>query len=302
MSTKTKIGYYLLRSLTFLVQLFPLRLHYFFSDILFPVVYHVVRYRRSVVFKNLNNSFPDKSKIEIELIAKKFYRFFCDCFIETLYYDRISADEIKKRHTILNKEVVEEFLAEGRQVIVVFAHYNNWEWNCSMSLYIPYSGNVVYKRLTNSSFDHFYFKMRSQFGITPIERSDTYRHLIANYNNHEASATAFLMDQTPRKFEIQYWTTFLNQETPILTGAEKISKKLDAAVLFCNVRKLKRGYNRLEFSLIAAHAKNTEPFEITEKATRMIEEMIIENPEYWLWTHKRWKHKREANARLKPKD
>ncbi len=104
------------------------------------------------------------------------------------------------------------------------------------------------------------------------------------------------MDQTPRKHEIQYWTTFLNQDTPVLTGTEKVARKLDAAVIFCHIRKLRRGYNRLEFTVIAESAKNTAPFEITEKATRMIEEMIVQRPELWLWSHKRWKHRREEEG------
>ena len=293
MNKKANFGYYLLRSYTWMVQLFPLRVNYIFSSFLFVLVYYAFRYRRDVVSTNLMNSFPEKSSDDIVQIAEKFYRFFCDSLIETSYYDRISAVEIKKRHSVLNIELLEKYLAEGRLVILAFGHYNNWEWNCSLNLHSKYSGNVIYKKLTIKSFDHFYYRMRAQFGIRPIERSDSYRQLITDLRDNKSSATAFLMDQTPRKHEIQYWTTFLNQETAILTGTEKISRKLDAAVIFCNVRKLKRGYNRLEFTLIAEHAKDTAPFEITEKATRLIEAMIVECPEYWLWTHKRWKHKRE---------
>jgi KDO2-lipid IV(A) lauroyltransferase len=276
-----------------MIQLFPLSVHYIFSSIIFVLIYHVFRYRRIVVSTNLANSFPEKLSDEIDQIAEKFYRFFCDSIIETFYYDRISEKEIKKRHSVLNIELVEKYLAEGRPVIIALGHYNNWEWNCSMTLHSKYSGNVIYKKLSNASFDRFYFNMRAQFGARPVERADSYRQLISDLRDNKSSASAFLMDQTPRKHEIQYWTTFLNQETAILTGTEKISRKLDAAVIFCNVRKLKRGYNRLEFTLIAEHAKDTAPFEITEKATRMIEAMIVECPEYWLWTHKRWKHRRE---------
>lgn len=293
MDLRAKTGYYFLRAFTWIIQLFPLRFHYILSDLIFFLVYYLVRYRRKVVYTNLTNSFPKKSKKEISLIARKFYRQFCDSFIETLYFDRISEDEIKKRLTLLNQEILEKFLAEGRPVILALGHYNNWEWNCSWPLNTKYKGYVIYKRLTNKSFDRFYFNMRSRFGLIPLERADTYRKLISDQNRGQAFASAFLMDQTPRKHEIQYWTTFLNQDTPILTGTEKVARKLDAAVLFCHIRKLKRGYNRLEFSVIAEHAKDTAPFEITEKATRMIEEVIIQRPELWLWSHKRWKHKRE---------
>jgi KDO2-lipid IV(A) lauroyltransferase len=246
-----------------------------------------------VVYTNLYNSFPQKSKLEIQKIARKFYRHFCDSIIETLYYDRISEKEIKKRLTLYNQELLENYLGAGRPVILAMGHYNNWEWNCSWPLNSKYTGYVIYKKLTNKSFDLFYYKMRARFGIVPLERSQTYRQLVADQNNSIASASVFLMDQTPRKCEIHYWTTFLNQETAVVTGTEKVARKLNAVVLFCNIRKLKRGYNRLEFSLIAEHASDTEPYEITEKATRKIEAMIVECPELWLWTHKRWKHKRE---------
>jgi KDO2-lipid IV(A) lauroyltransferase len=190
-------------------------------------------------------------------------------------------------------DLLEKYMSEGRPVIIAFAHYNNWEWNCSLPLHSNYKGNVIYKKLTNKSFDLFYYKLRARFGINPIERADTLRQLLMDQKNNEPKATAFLMDQTPRKHEIQYWTTFLNQETAVLTGTEKIARKLDAAVVFCDFKKVKRGYNTIEFTLITEHAKETEPFEITEKATRMIERMIFDCPELWLWSHKRWKHKRE---------
>lgn len=292
MNAKAKTGYYLLRASTWVIQLFPLKFHYLISDLIFYIAYYLVRYRRNVVYTNLSNSFPEKSKNERNEIARKFYRHFCDSFIETLYFDRISEKEIKKRLTLLNQEIIETILAEGRPVILALGHYNNWEWNCSWPLNSHHPGYVIYKKLTNKSFDLFYYNMRARFGITPLERADTYRQLMADQNNNKASASAFLMDQTPRKHEIQYWTIFLNQDTPVLTGTEKVARKLDAAVIFCHIRKLKRGYNRLEFSVIAERAKETAPFEITEKATRMIEAMIIQRPELWLWSHKRWKHKR----------
>ncbi len=294
MDTKPKIGYYLLRAFTWIIQLFPLRFHYILSDLIFLFVNYVVRYRRDVVFTNLSNSFPEKSKKQLNRISRKFYRHFCDSFIEMFYFDRISENEIKKRLTLLNIELPEKFLAEGRPVILTLGHYNNWEWNCSWPLNSKYESYVIYKKFTNKSFDMFYYKMRARFGIVPLERADTYRQLIADFNNNKPSASAFLIDQTPRKQEIKYWTTFLNQDTPVLTGTEKIARKLDAAVLFCHIRKLKRGYNRLEFSIIAEHAKDTEQFEITEKATRMIEDIIIQRPELWLWSHNRWKHLKEG--------
>ncbi len=292
MNLQAKVGYYLLKASTWLIQLFPLRFHYFVSDLFFIFVYYIARYRRKVVYENLNNSFPEKSRNEISRIAQKFYRNFCDSLIEILYFDRISEKEIKQRLTVLNKELIESYIAGGRNVILAMGHYNNWEWNCSWPLHSQLKGYVIYKKLTNKSFDLFYYNMRSRFGLTPLERAECYRQLISDSNNGVLSISVFLMDQTPRKHEIQYWTSFLNQDTPVLTGTEKVARKVDAVVLFCHIRKIRRGYNRLEFYPIVEHARDTAPFEITEKATRMIEKEITECPELWLWSHKRWKHKR----------
>ncbi len=296
MDKKGNIGYYLLRAFTWIIQLFPLRFHYILSDFIFLFVYYIARYRRGVVFTNLTNSFPSKSLVEIEEITRKFYHHFCDSFIETLYFDRISAAEIKKRLIYNDRDLIEKFFIEGRPVVLVLGHYNNWEWSCSWPLKSKIELNVIYKRLTNKSFDRFYQNMRSRFGAIPLERADTYRQLISDQNNHKPTVSAFLMDQTPRKHEIQYWTNFLNQDTPVLTGTEKVARKLDAAVIFCHMKKIRRGYNFVEFELITGHARDTAPFEITEKATRKIEEMIIQRPELWLWSHKRWKHKREVQT------
>jgi KDO2-lipid IV(A) lauroyltransferase len=293
MNLLAKTGYYFLKASTWFIQLFPLRFHYLVSDFFFLFVYYVARYRRKVVNSNLLNSFPDKSQNEIRLITRKFYHNFCDSLIETLYFDRISEAEIRERLTILNKEVIESYLENGRSVILAMGHYNNWEWNCGWPVHSAARGYVIYKTLTNKSFDLFYYNMRSRFGIKPLERADCYRQLIADTQSGIPSASAFLMDQTPRKHEIQYWTTFLNQDTPVLTGTEKVARKLDAVVLYCHIRKLNRGYNRMEFSVVTEHAKNTAPFEITETVTRRIEETINSRPELWLWSHKRWKHKRE---------
>lgn len=296
MKIRAHTGYYLLRATTWIIHLFPLRFHYFISDIFYLFVYYIARYRRKTVSINLRNSFPEKSADETGRIARKFYRNFCDSLIEVLYFDRISPTEIIKRQAAQNNDLLVNYLAEGRCVIMAMGHYNNWEWNCAWPLHAPINGYVIYKKLSNPSFDLFYYNMRSRFGLKPLERADTYRQLISDAQKGENFVAAFLMDQTPRKYEIQYWTTFLNQETPVVTGTEKVARKLDAVVLFCHIEKIGRGFNSLKFNTITEHAAKTAPFEITEKVTRMLEDTIRERPELWLWSHKRWKHKRETNV------
>ena len=288
-----KIGYFLLRSITWIFQIFPLRVNYVFSDFFYILGYYVIRYRRSVVAKNLANSFPGKTKNERELIAKKFYKHFSDSFIETLYFDRISVAEGKNCVKFLNPELLNGYLDQGRQVLTFFGHYNNWEWFCNLPLYTIHRTYAVYKKLKSNSFEQFYINLRSRFGAIPLERSATFRQLVSDHQKGIPSMSAFLFDQTPKSFEIQHWVTFLNQDTPSVLGAEKIAQKLDTVVLFLHSRKIKRGYYEAQFQLVTDHAGDCPKFEITDKCTHLLEQQIIEHPEFWLWSHKRWKHKRE---------
>lgn len=288
-------GYYLLRATTWLLQAVPLRVQYIFSDFLYTITYYIVRYRRTVVAQNLLNSFPEKSEKERKIIEKKFYHHLCDTFIETLYFDRISFDESKKRVKQLNPELVNSYLDQGRSVIICLGHYNNWEWLGNWPLYTNYPIHEIYKKLRNKSFDRFFYNLRSKFGGFPLERAATFRQLVADSQNGITNMSSFIFDQTPRVTEIQYWTTFLNQDTAVIVGAEKVARKTDAVVVFVHMIKIKRGYYEVENSLLTDNAKGTAKFEITEMCTRSLEKIIMEKPEYWLWSHKRWKHKRINN-------
>ncbi|GET21059.1 lysophospholipid acyltransferase family protein [Prolixibacter denitrificans] len=289
----TYLLYHILRGFTWLNHFLPLRVHYAFSDFLFFLVYRVFGYRRKVVQTNLANAFPEKTEQERKKIERQFYRHFCDSFIETLYFSQISPSRIKKRMKFLNPELAEKYLDEGRQVIVSMGHHNNWEWMCSWGLHTKTEFYVVYKPLHNKSIDRFYYKLRSRFNAIPLEKNKTFRQLVSDKNENKVAAAGFLNDQTPKKNEIQYWTTFLNQETPILLGTEKIAKKVDAVVLGAHMQKQKRGHYTLTFHLITDKPKETAQYEITEKHTRFLEQIIKDEPAYWLWSHRRWKHKRE---------
>ncbi len=287
-----KSGFYLLRALTWFIQLFPLRIHFLVSDILFVLPYYIVRYRRDVVATNLANSFPEKSLKERNLIARKFYHHFCDAFVENLYFDRISRREGKNRVKYLNPELLNGYLDEGRQVFAFFGHYNNWEWFCNLSLYSDHRLYAVYKKLRSQTFELFYRHIRSRFGVIPLEKADTFRQLKLDHQDNIPSMSALLFDQTPKPHEIHHWITFLNQETPVLTGAEKVAQKLDGVVLFLYSRKIRRGYYETEFLLVTDHARSCPEFEITDRCNSLLERQILEQPEFWLWSHKRWKHKR----------
>ena len=225
-----KTGYYLLKAITWFIQLFPLRVHYLFSDLFFNFAFHIIRYRRSVVDKNLVNSFPDKTQKDRDRIARNFYRHFCDTFVETLYFDRISITEGKECVKYLNPELPISYLDQGRDVIVVLGHYNNWEWFANWPLYSAHQFYPIYKKLKNKAFERFYLHLRSRFGAMPLERAATFRQLISDHQNGTPSMSAFIFDQTPRINDIHHWVTFLNQDTPVILGAEKVAQKLDAVV------------------------------------------------------------------------
>jgi KDO2-lipid IV(A) lauroyltransferase len=287
-----KTGFYLLKSITWVIHLFPLWVHYLVSDLLFILAYKIFRYRRKVVDKNLANSFPGKTQNERDQIARNFYRHICDVFVETLYFDRISISEGKNCVKYLNPELLNGYLDQGRQVLAFFGHYNNWEWFCNLPLYSTHRLYAVYKKLKNNIFERFYRRLRGRFGAIPLERADTFKQLVGDHQKGIPSMSAFLFDQTPRMHEIHHWVTFLNQDTPVVLGAEKVAQKLDAVVLFLHSRKVKRGHYETEFQLVTDHAKSCPKFEITDKCNLLLEQQINEHPEFWLWSHKRWKHKR----------
>lgn len=285
-------GYSLLKLLTWLIHKMPHRILYFHSDLLFLLIFHIIRYRRDVVTQNLANSFPDKNKTERDQIAAKYYHHLCDCLFETLYFARISPKEAQERVKFINPELANQYMDQKRQVIILMGHYNNWECFNSWGLHSKHPSYAVYKKLKSEPFEKFYHQLRSRFGSDPLERASTFKQLMVDAKAQTPKLSLLLIDQTPRANDIHYWTTFLNQETAVLMGPEKIGMKLDSVVIFGNTKKVKRGFYEVEFVLVTDDAKHSPKFEITEKSTRLLEKQIVANPEFWLWSHRRWKHKR----------
>jgi len=290
-----KLGYYLFRGTTWVFHLFSLPALYKLSDLLFFLIYHIVGYRRKVVETNLANAFPDKPESERKRIEKDFYHHLCDLFIEILYLDRITLDELDERVKYVNLDFGDKYFEEGRSVIVALGHYNNWEWLIGWAQHINYTYYPIYKKLADKSSDVFFRQMRSRFGAVPLEKSDVYRRLITDSHNNKPFIAGFINDQTPVINEIQYWTKFLNQDTPVLLGTEKLAKKTNSVVVTLHMKKIKRGYYQVEPTLITDNPKETKQFEITEAHTRFLENIILEKPEYWLWSHRRWKHKKPVS-------
>jgi KDO2-lipid IV(A) lauroyltransferase len=287
-----KLGYYLYKGATWLFQLFPLATLYRFSDFIFFIIYHIAGYRRKVVKTNLANAFPEKSDNERKNIEKKFYHHLCDLFIEILYFDRIKEEELNRRIKYIDNGLDNKYFKEGRNVIAALGHYNNWEWLCGWALHTKYTNYAVYKKLKDMSAELFFNQLRAKFGAIPLEKSDTYRRLISDSRDKKPFIAGFINDQTPVINEIQYWTKFLNQDTPVLLGTEKLAKKTNAVVVAIHMKKIKRGYYEVETTLITENPKETAQYEITEAHTKFLEKIILEQPECWLWSHRRWKHKK----------
>lgn len=287
------VAFYTFYFINWVVTLLPLRALYFFSDILFLFLYYFPGYRRKVTLMNLRNSFPDKTEDEIKEIERRFYRHFADLFVETLKLTHLDNKQLKKRVTITNPDLLNIPLKTGRDLILILSHYNNWEWaTCLLPLYFKINTVGVYKPLQNKYFDSFINRLRTKNGINLASMTNILRTVIDNYNSNLRTAYGFVADQTPAKPFIKYRTTFLNQSTPVHLGPEKIAEKYDMSVAFVNIRKVRRGYYSLTLEMLFENARGLPGHTITDTHVRRLEEIIRENPEYWIWTHKRWKYSR----------
>ena len=277
--------------------LLPMRVQYLLSDLVFVLLYRIVGYRRLTVYTNLYRAFPEKSPEEIREIALAYYHHFCDYIIESLAWIRVSEKEAKARFTYKNPEVINELYSRNRSILLAIGHSGNWEWLGNFPLFFPYKVLAIYKPLKNKYVNQFFIKMRERFGLTTVPMATSLR-TIKDYDRQKVpTMTLVLTDQRPLINQIEYWTTFMNQDTPVLLGTEKISKKLDFAVVFMHVRKTARGYYQGEFVLITDTPRETGPFEITELHVRELEKQIREQPWTWLWSHKRWKFRKDKVAK-----
>jgi KDO2-lipid IV(A) lauroyltransferase len=272
------------------ISLFPFRLLYVFSDFLFLFIYRISGYRKKVVRQNLKNAFPDKTADELKEIEIQFYHHLCDIIVETIKSFSISSAEITKRMVIENPELVNQYYHEGKSVLLAGGHYNNWEWTTtSIQQQLAHRVLAVYTPLSNPFYDKKMLSTRSKFGLNMI----SYRKILQYYSNHRDLLTASLLaiDQSPRNPKRCYWTTFLRQETGIQIGIEKFARKLDFPVLFGRISKIKRGFYSIRFSVVCNDPRKQPHGSIIESTTHILEQQIRDNPQYWLWSHRRWKHK-----------
>ena len=276
----------------YLLSLLPFWVLYGISDFLFLLVYYVLGYRRKVVRENLGNAFPEKSAEERLTIEGKFYRHLCDLIVETVKMFTISRADLIRRIEGEGSDVVLDAIARGKSVIGAVGHYGNWEIaGLRLSDALREPTLIVYKPLSNSVFDRGFLKMRSRFGARLIAMRDTMR-VMMEYRR-QPTFSVLVSDQTPPRSEANYFTEFLNQPTAVFLGLEKLARLIDAVVVFCDIRKVKRGYYRCTMVPLFQEPRKTQLHEITEAHVRYLEKVIREEPEYWLWSHRRWKFKPE---------
>ncbi len=286
-----KIGYY-----CFVLPLswLPLPVLYCFTDFFYLLILTVVPYRKSVIEGNLRRSFPEKSEKELKRIKRRFYRHFTDLLAEGIKNLSISERQIRRRMTVANPEIMDHLFEARRNVILVSGHYNNWEWLVSsQGLQFPHKAVGIGMPMTSSFWDDKINERRSRFGMTVVHAKN-YREELERLKN-ETKAVLVLSDQSPGNSLKSYWMEFLHQPTAVLFGAELMAHELDYAVVYFTTHKVRRGHYQLKLQLITDEPRKMHWGEITEAHTHLLEAEIMKKPEYWLWSHKRWKRELPGN-------
>ncbi|SOE19875.1 KDO2-lipid IV(A) lauroyltransferase [Spirosomataceae bacterium TFI 002] len=289
------VVFYLTVPFLYLFSILPLKVLYFLADILlFPLLYFVLGYRKKVVRGNLELSFPEKSVSEINKIEKEFYRHLADLFVEIIKMFTISEKALRKRMTFDHLAIADKWFAENRSFVVTLGHFGNYEWLAlSLDWLFPHLGAGPYHKMSNSYFDKLFFNARSRFGTQMFSTKETGSFLRSKKPKPFIVTLANDQSAPPLK---SYWTTFLNQDTSFFLGTEKIARDLDMPVVFATIEKKDRGYYHTKLEVICEYPKEVPQGAILSKHAELLERDIKENPAQWLWTHRRWKHKKPANV------
>lgn len=289
----------MLLPLTACLSRLPLGVHYWFADwFLFPMMYHVVRYRRKVVEKNLRMSFPDKTETERKQIQRAFYHQFCYTMVESIYGYRCSENEMRERVVFENMEGTNRLIDAAGGGIFMLAHFGNWEWMASVQQWVSpgVTEMNVYRRLKNKGMDRLMLAIRSKRGGVCVEKQRILREMVRYRAEKKPVTVGLLSDQKPRPEVTRTWLDFLHQETGFLDGGEVLGKKFGYPVFYLHIARMKRGYYKATMRTLAADPKNTEEGEITTAYAKALEANILEQPEIWLWTHNRWKWGRKVES------
>lgn len=290
-----KIVYTLLFVIWYGFSLLPLWFLYRVADLLYFPLYYLIRYRRRTVRKNLVDSFPEKSLKEIVCIEKRYYVFFCDYVVETVKFFSMKEETIRKRMRFEGVEEIKELMSQGKSCSLYLGHYCNWEWITSIPFHIGKSGicGQIYHPLENKNIDKLFLYMRERCGAFSIAMDDTLRVIMEWKKAGKASIVGYISDQVPGYNNIHYFADFLNHDTPVFTGAERMARIMDTAVYYGDIYRPKRGYYVIRLVKIAESIQDKPTFFATKRYFELLEESIRRAPEYWLWSHNRWKRTRE---------
>lgn len=286
--------YLLFYPLLILISILPFRLFYFFSDVVYVVVYHIIGYRKKTVTENLKLVFPNKSSKEIIYIRKKFYKHMCDMFLEMIKTITVSKKELNKRFVIINPEELIRLEKLHKSVIVMYGHYASYEWSIISQNYTKLQCYGIYKKIKNKYFDALVHRIRSRYNTILFNTKEAIPAMARLKAKGEKYLIAFLSDQSPKIHRTNEWLDFMGINVPCSVGAEMLAKKLDYSVAYLKINKVKRGHYEGEFVSLADDAQEFENYKITEKFNNILASQIKAAPEYYLWTHKRWKHRDET--------
>ena len=306
--------YYLLYGFAYLISLLPFKVLYGLSDCIWFLMYRVVKYRRKVVWKNLKASFPEKNDEALSRIEHDFYHWLCDYIVETLKLLSISDKNLLKHIEFKNVEEIEKCYDRGQNCAAILGHYCNWEWLSATGLAFRRYPNAVmgliYHPLYNDAFDKLFIAVRSAHGGSCIPKKDVLRHLITCKQEQKPYLFGYISDQAPRWMNIHLWIKFLNQDTAVFTGGERIMRKANDAVFYVDMERPRRGYYTCTFRKITDDINSLPENEVTKQFFLLLEKAIQRAPAYYLWTHNRWKRTKEefdrvynlVNGRTIPKD
>ncbi len=278
---------------------FPLFFLYGFSNFVDFILVNIYSYRKNVIEGNLRNSFPSKSQKEIIQLRNKFYTYFTDTFIEFVKGYSITREEVLKRVELIGDDEVQARLNSNQSVILVAGHQGNWEWAIHRLALTNYTNDIVYQKLSNKKFNDFTYAIRTKFaGINLLEKRESV--LLTRERKDIPRAICLLADQAPQKPESAYWTTFLNQDTAFFTGMERFAREYKYPVFYVELIRKKRGYYELKYELLAdLPLENLPKGEIIERFAKKLENSVNNYPDQYLWSHRRWKHKKPNVLNLK---
>ena len=284
--------YIFLYPILWCISMLPFRILYIVSDGVYLLTYYIIGYRKKTVRENLALALPHLSEKERLVIEKKSFRHMCDVFLEMIKTLTISKSEMDKRYVFNNLEVYSDLEKKEKSIALLCAHYASYEWAVSLNSKANFESYAIYKKINNQYFDKLVRDIRSKFKATLITTKETIPVMASNFRSKKLGVYGLVSDQSPKLGGFFHWNKFMGIEVPIHTGGEMLAKKYDMNVIFLRTKKVKRGYYEATFEVLSDNAKEVPNYEITDQFLKLVEEQIYEQPEFYLWSHKRWKHRR----------